>query len=705
MRIFISYRREDAEGEAGRLFDDLVAAFGEQSVFMDVATIGLGEDFRKVIDNSVAKCRVLLAVIGRNWLQDKDETGKRRLDNPSDFVRLETASALKRSIPVVPVLVHGARMPRLEELPGDLQELAYRNGMEIRGTSWRSDVQVLIKALRSYVEAPTDPVPQPVPVQGGDAPPVQPAREPSPRPTPPPPPTPWWKRPAVVTAWLALIVAIAVVAYIFRPKPTVVVPDLNGIALADATSKLQALNLVVGQKITREDAAKEPDTVLGQSPSAGTAAKSGTAVSLVLSQRPHRVAVPDLIGTSLGDAVAKLQGLNLVVGHRTNKVDKTKDPDTVLSQTPLPGSEVESQTAIDLVLSRRPETAVVVVPAIAGISLDSARQALAHRHLVIGTITHERRSDREPNIVLRVMPAAGSEVASGTGIDLLVSEAVTHPPVQVPDLRGKSLPQAQTQLQNDSLALGTTRKQPRADVTSGTVVGQSPSPGQQVQTGSRVDLTVSEKPTPLAPINLKAHSNPPAIAPEGLAEIIVAATDAAGNAIPDATVTVSASGGAFSGANPNQGTGLTNKSGGYHVYWRAPAAAAAGYVMAVRVTKEGFQVGQDRIMVPVHQVSPTIQCSPTYPNTLANRRVIYIWSPNTSALEAEVYLDGRCQGKIQTRPGAAQSLMFPVPPGKYHVLVRKEGFLDFKKTVEAPASSRPPEQTPKVSIKFNIVPR
>ncbi|MCK7496707.1 MAG: toll/interleukin-1 receptor domain-containing protein [Comamonadaceae bacterium] len=105
--IFISYRREDAEGQAGRLFDDLVIHFGEDAVFMDVAGIEPGRDFRRAIDEQVASCGVLLAVIGKNWCDAQDESGRRRLDDPMDFVRLETASALKRDIPVIPVLVRG----------------------------------------------------------------------------------------------------------------------------------------------------------------------------------------------------------------------------------------------------------------------------------------------------------------------------------------------------------------------------------------------------------------------------------------------------------------------------------------------------------------------------------------------------------------------------------------------------------------------
>lgn len=156
--IFISYRREDSEGHAGRLFEDLVERFGAESVFMDVAGIEPGRDFRKVIDANVANCSVLLAVIGKRWLEAKDEAGKRRIDDPADFVRLETASALKRDIPVVPVLVQGGSMPRAEQLPAELSELAFRNAVELRHARWGSDVDVLAKALRPYMPQARPPV-------------------------------------------------------------------------------------------------------------------------------------------------------------------------------------------------------------------------------------------------------------------------------------------------------------------------------------------------------------------------------------------------------------------------------------------------------------------------------------------------------------------------------------------------------------------
>jgi TIR domain len=121
---------------------------------MDVAAIEPGKDFRKAIDQSVANCSVLLALIGRDWLDSKDPQGNRRLDNPNDFVRAELASALRRDIPVVPVLVRGARMPNAEQLPDDLKDLHYRNAVELTHARWKSDVQLLVRALHPYMDEP-----------------------------------------------------------------------------------------------------------------------------------------------------------------------------------------------------------------------------------------------------------------------------------------------------------------------------------------------------------------------------------------------------------------------------------------------------------------------------------------------------------------------------------------------------------------------
>jgi hypothetical protein len=154
--VFVSYRRKDSEGESGRLFDDLTSHFGSASVFMDVSAIEPGRDFRKAIDQSVTTCSVLLAVIGQEWLELKDTAGRRRLEDPNDFVRLELASALRRDIPLIPVLVRGAKLPEADRLPPDLQELVYRNAVELTHARWKSDVQLLIRALRPYLDVQPD---------------------------------------------------------------------------------------------------------------------------------------------------------------------------------------------------------------------------------------------------------------------------------------------------------------------------------------------------------------------------------------------------------------------------------------------------------------------------------------------------------------------------------------------------------------------
>jgi hypothetical protein len=211
--IFISYRRDDSEGEAGRLFDDLVRTFGDDSVFMDVAGINPGIDFRKAIDDNVASCGVLLAMIGPLWATIANSSGQRRLEDANDFVRLEIASALARNIAVIPVLVHDAKMPHPDELPDNLKDLAYRNSVEITHARWNSDVQLLTKALGQYVASSsytsTEPVHATVSVQlpAPNAPAVQAA----------PGKASASKTPLIAAVALAAVVAIAaIVFFVFR---------------------------------------------------------------------------------------------------------------------------------------------------------------------------------------------------------------------------------------------------------------------------------------------------------------------------------------------------------------------------------------------------------------------------------------------------------------------------------------------------------
>jgi hypothetical protein len=127
----------------------LAAHFDPDHVFMDVDTVEPGEDFMEVIEQKIAGCRALIAVIGRGWLGGAGSGGTRRLDNPEDYVRKEIATALKGNLRVIPVLVGGAVMPRSMDLPEDMKALARRNAIEISDTAFRQGVARLIETLES----------------------------------------------------------------------------------------------------------------------------------------------------------------------------------------------------------------------------------------------------------------------------------------------------------------------------------------------------------------------------------------------------------------------------------------------------------------------------------------------------------------------------------------------------------------------------
>jgi formylglycine-generating enzyme required for sulfatase activity len=155
-RIFISYRRQESSKDATALFERLARHFGTAAVFMDVEGIALGVDFQEVLDRTLDTCRVMLLLMGPNWAEIKDEAGERRLDDPNDFVRIEVATALRREIPLIPVFIDGARMPKADRLPPDLVGLPRRQGMPIDQTNWRAQTAQLIKALERWFEPQAD---------------------------------------------------------------------------------------------------------------------------------------------------------------------------------------------------------------------------------------------------------------------------------------------------------------------------------------------------------------------------------------------------------------------------------------------------------------------------------------------------------------------------------------------------------------------
>jgi TonB family protein len=152
--IFISYQREDVADVTGRISDRLRQYYGEEAIITDVDSFPLGLDFRRQIDQAVSQCKVLLAVIGRNWLKARNERGQLGLSDRPDYVRIEIESALQRDIPVIPLLVQGTEMPTEDELPESLRGFSYRNGTPIRpDPDFRHDMDRLIKNLDQHFRA------------------------------------------------------------------------------------------------------------------------------------------------------------------------------------------------------------------------------------------------------------------------------------------------------------------------------------------------------------------------------------------------------------------------------------------------------------------------------------------------------------------------------------------------------------------------
>lgn len=154
-RIFISYRRADSEAITGRIYDHLAQAFGPDNVFQDVDDIPPGVDFRTYLQNEVGSCDVEIVVIGRIWATITDNSGKLRLEDENDFVRIEVEAGLNRkNILVIPVLVNDATMPAPNDLPSVLRELLYRNAVKVRNNpDFNRDMDRLTDQLRRHFEA------------------------------------------------------------------------------------------------------------------------------------------------------------------------------------------------------------------------------------------------------------------------------------------------------------------------------------------------------------------------------------------------------------------------------------------------------------------------------------------------------------------------------------------------------------------------
>ncbi len=489
--IFISYRRSDSAGHTGRLFDRLRATFGERRVFIDVCDIDAGSDFARTIDRRIGACEVLLAIIGREWLDSRGAGGGRRLEEAGDFVRQEIAAALRRGLVVIPVLVEQARMPTAAELPSELRELAGRNAFALRDERWDGDTEQLIRQLRKQI--------------------------------------PVWRllcwrlaRLAPRLPWLAYAAALGV-ALIFGGRlawerwvtvDITAVPDIAGLEIGAARSALDRAGLALGAQGEEFRPGVPAGVIIRQSPGAGLVVRPGRAVDVVLASAAGKV--PTLSGRSREETAALLREQGLTLGQVSERETSQVPPGQVLAQSPPPGTAPAGSGpfTVDIVVARAPPgpTPVVAepaasreavpveegpqragppvrVPALSGLSLEAAKAVIAESGLTLGVVRRERVAEGAPGRVLSQSPLAGSEAARGARIDLTVAQRdEAGDLVKVRRVVGMAIGSAKEALARQGLSASATIGEAQAGAAPGTVLSQRPAPGSAVKRGATIAL-------------------------------------------------------------------------------------------------------------------------------------------------------------------------------------------------------------------------
>ena len=287
--IFVSYRRKDSAGHAGRLYDRLRDHLGARRVFRDVDYLKPGEDFVEAIARAVDGCDVFIAVIGPDWHDARNERGERRLDDPDDFIRLELETALRRGVLVLPVLVEGATMVQASDLPEPLRPLARRQAIELSEQRWDFDVQQLLRRIDDVLG----------------------------------PSRPWWKsRGAAAAAGAVLLGAtgFVVVPRLLDPDEGAAVPsggaDTTGVPLAAESAAPPVVPQDSGEApgTTTDPPATSAPSASGasaQPPPAPPAANPGEGGGSASADAGTRT-LPDLRGRSPRDALNAINALGLV---------------------------------------------------------------------------------------------------------------------------------------------------------------------------------------------------------------------------------------------------------------------------------------------------------------------------------------------------------------------------------------------------------
>ena len=521
--IFISYRRDDAPGYAGRLYDRLAAHFGADHVFMDVQGIEPGVDFVDAIERALGSCEILIVLIGKDWLA-ADNAGRRRLDDPNDFVRVETATALARGIRVVPVLVEGAVMPRGDSLPTELLPLVRRQAVELSHKQWDATSADLIRTLEKILDRDKPRVAAAQPVERALAG-TQPAE-----PTPRPPPQPVEERRPAGLYWglVALLLLIAAsVVYLthpwrrdVKPAPSPAVLSVTPEKIEFAEQKLQVAGPASVITITnRGGATLHVGSVRLEGPAAADFALSenqcsrgelapGASCAMKVIFTPQAAgsrAAKLVIAHDAANAAPTISmqghGAEPVVAHATPPVDKSSPPPTTPAIAP-PERKSEVVAAPPRIL--RFESRLVD---------DKVQLCYGVENAASATITPEPGAVKP--LAQECVVVAGSarttytlSARSTTGVvaTRAISVEAAKPPsaqlIAIPDVIGKSRRDAAAELERAGFKVQVveSKPDPKAAGLVDSVVAQSPKGGEHMTAGDRVTLEIMPAPAAVAAI-------------------------------------------------------------------------------------------------------------------------------------------------------------------------------------------------------------
>ncbi len=275
------------------------------------------------------------------------------------------------------------------------------------------------------------------------------------------------------------------IAYI----PTALVPNVTGQTETDARAAIEAVGLTVGT-VTRQCNNTQPEnTVLEQSPTSGTRLDLGEPVDLVVSNGPCQVTVPDVVGQTLSSAISTLLSAGFQIGTATQQCHATYPGETIIGQDPPGDSTALYGSAVNLVLSSGP--CQVAVPNVTGQTQSAAAAAITDAGLTVGTVTQQCSDTVPAGSVISQDPVAGTQITSGSAVDLVVSNGPCQSVVSVPDVMGQTESAATAAITGAGLTVGSITTQCSDTAPAGSVISQVPAAGTQVQPGATVDLVIS----------------------------------------------------------------------------------------------------------------------------------------------------------------------------------------------------------------------